>query len=301
MSRPRDSGPMLRERLENSVLIPLRITVRFCFIRSWYFFVTQCLFPWYYTSLFKVSTFRHAVLIPVTLHKLLSRIAFSSLAPYINLLKLSHFSDTLSCFAAWVLLFSTVLGVTWRKLVFGICFFHAIIQERKKFGPLGWNIKVRVKQVNYFSWRHDIHLTLPTLWQSERARNLHDRKGNRKLVKLVGIFFQSFWLVGIFFQPIRSTTKVWVVTRHQYGISALVTQTSFCEGSSGDLVKRRLFSQAKKKPTVRRFPPFFFKTLHANEILYPLSSYFVCCFIGRIVKSECDVSKELPSTTLLIP
>ena len=32
--------------------------------------------------------------------------------------------------------------------------------------------------------------------------------------------------------------------RHQYGISAVVTQTSFCESSSGDLVKRRLFSQA---------------------------------------------------------
>ena len=29
--------------------------------------------------------------------------------------------------------------------------------------------------------------------------------------------------------------------RHQYGISALVTQTSFCEGSRGDLVKRQLF------------------------------------------------------------
>ena len=37
------------------------------------------------------------------------------------------------------------------------------------------------------------------------------------------------------------------MTRHQYGISALVTQTSFREGSSGDLVKRRLFSQAIKK------------------------------------------------------
>ena len=36
--------------------------------------------------------------------------------------------------------------------------------------------------------------------------------------------------VGNLFQPIRSTTQIWIVTRHQYGISALLSQTPFRRG-----------------------------------------------------------------------
>ena len=47
-------------------------------------------------------------------------------------------------------------------------------------------------------------------------------------------------------RPIRSTTQIWVVTRHQYGISALVSQTSFGGETSGSVAKCRLYSQDRK-------------------------------------------------------
>ena len=55
--------------------------------------------------------------------------------------------------------------------------------------------------------------------------------------------------VGNLIQPIRSTIKIRVVTRYQYRISVLVSQTSFGRETSGSVAKCRLFSQAIVKLT----------------------------------------------------
>ena len=58
-------------------------------------------------------------------------------------------------------------------------------------------------------------------------------------------FLTDDWLklISHVARPIRSATQIWVVTRHQYGTSAIVSQTSFREETSGDIAQCRLFPQ----------------------------------------------------------
>ena len=44
---------------------------------------------------------------------------------------------------------------------------------------------------------------------------------------------------------IRSTTQIWEVILHQYGISVVNSQTSFCGETSGGILNCQLFSQAR--------------------------------------------------------
>ena len=57
----------------------------------------------------------------------------------------------------------------------------------------------------------------------------------------------SGWICEANFQPIRNTTQIRGMTRHQYGISALVSQTSFRRQITSGVEKCRLFYRAGKK------------------------------------------------------
>ena len=115
------------------------------------------------------------------------------------------------------------------------------------------------------------------------------------------------WLKKIFHaaRPTTSTTQMWVVTRHQYGISALVSQTSFRGETSGSVAKCRLFPQAsfarlsllnQLRSTERTNKHRF-----SHRFLLCLVLFFLFCFCFQAVFETTLTRVLLPLPVLVIP
>lgn len=94
----------------------------------------------------------------------------------------------------------------WRQLLFVTCHLHSILQERRKFGPIGWNVPYEFNQSDLSACIHFLQVSAKHVWVVES--HLHTSYTS------CAYTMQNHLLEG---EAIKSNTPAWDTIRYMMG------------------------------------------------------------------------------------
>ncbi|KAJ0065352.1 hypothetical protein NL108_007571 [Boleophthalmus pectinirostris] len=121
----------------------------------------------------------------------------------------------------------------WQKLLFGLTFFHALVQERRAFGPLGWNIpyefnesdlRISIRQIQMFLDEYEeVPLEALTYLTVRRLNGVNSTDNLELFVKAFDLIRQEGYSLcegGLYYIPAHGPYETYVDYIRSLPISA---------------------------------------------------------------------------------